>query len=476
MLRPLIQRPRRSAARRRRERGVTIALVALAMVAIIAMAALSIDVGTLYQASAEAQKAADAAALAGARVLSLSGMTGDPKNSTNNWLAACASATQIATAVANQNNVGGKAPSSVNVTFLSSDQSNCGSSGGAFGINPMVTVQVVQASLPTYFSRIWGRTGSSVSASATAEVFNPSNSDSEAAGKEVVPVQPRCVKPIIVPNLDPGNPNNPANCTTNCLPFVKNKDGSIQNPGFFTSGSGVIGETFNLVPDCSLTGACNSVEVPPHFANPPAVVTGSGLQYVPGLSPATSAAVRSCANGADAYQQAVAGCDQSTAYQCGVPNASLGTNANQVDLSENPGIATSDTSTAVECLIHQASKGGITGQDSLNTGVYPFQIIAGTGNPLNVSGSVITSSNSIVSIPIYDGNFLTITGSQAPVTIVGFLQVFINQINAGTIDGSLLVTVLNVAGCGNAVPSGTPYLTGTSPAPVRLITPPPPSS
>jgi hypothetical protein len=436
------------------------------MVGIIAMAALSIDIGTLYQSSAEAQRSADAAALAGARVLSLSGITGDPKNSSGNWSAACASATQTATTVANQNNVGGKAPSTVNVTFLSSDKSDCGSSGGAFGINPMVTVRVVQASLPTYFSRIWGRTASSVSASATAEVFNPSNSDSEAAGKEVVPVQPRCVKPMIVPNLDP---DNPPNCTTaTCNKFVNNADGSIKNPGI---GTGVIGETFNLVPDCSPTGACNSTAA---FTNPPAIVTGSNLQYVPGLSPAASTAVPSCAAGANAYQQAVAGCDQSTKYQCGVSSAGLGTNANQVDLTENPGIATGDTSTAVECLIHQATKGVISGQDSLDTGIYPYQIIAGSGNPLNVSGSVITSSNSIVSIPIYDGSRLTPNGSnQAPVTIVGFLQVFIKQINSGAVDGSLQVIVLNVAGCGNGSKKVSPnFLTGTSPVPVRLITAP----
>src|SRR5229473_6590037 len=175
MLRPLIQRPQRSAARRSWERGVTMALVALAMVGIIAMAALSIDVGTLYQASAEAQRSADASALAGARVLSLSGMTGDPTNVSNQWSAACAAATQTAQTVAGQNQVGGAAPSSVNVTFLSTDGSNCGSPG-AFGVNPMVKVQVQQPNLRAYFSRIWGRTGSSVSATATAEVFNPSSS------------------------------------------------------------------------------------------------------------------------------------------------------------------------------------------------------------------------------------------------------------------------------------------------------------
>ena len=51
-------------------------LVALAMIAIIAMAALSIDVITLYLAREEAQRSADAGALAAARVISLSGITG----------------------------------------------------------------------------------------------------------------------------------------------------------------------------------------------------------------------------------------------------------------------------------------------------------------------------------------------------------------------------------------------------------------
>ena len=56
------------------ERGVTMVLVALAMVAIIAMAALSIDVISLYLVKMEAQRAADAAALAAARVISISGI------------------------------------------------------------------------------------------------------------------------------------------------------------------------------------------------------------------------------------------------------------------------------------------------------------------------------------------------------------------------------------------------------------------
>ena len=79
MLPPLIRRPRRNSEPRSKERGVTMALVAITMVAIISMAALSIDIGTLYEAKAEAQRAADAAALTAARIISLSGITGDTR-------------------------------------------------------------------------------------------------------------------------------------------------------------------------------------------------------------------------------------------------------------------------------------------------------------------------------------------------------------------------------------------------------------
>src|SRR3954468_24845537 len=103
--------PRRNPLGRNQEHGITMVIVATAMVAIIAMAALSIDVITLYLAREEAQRSADAAALAAARVLSLSGVTGDPDNIQGNlpsppWQRACALATQVAQAVVNQNTIG----------------------------------------------------------------------------------------------------------------------------------------------------------------------------------------------------------------------------------------------------------------------------------------------------------------------------------------------------------------------------------
>jgi Putative Flp pilus-assembly TadE/G-like len=96
-------------------------LVAIAMVAIIAMAALSIDVITLYLAREEAQRSADAGALAAARTISIWGITGDPSNQTGNWQLICgggaSSTTLVAQAVAQQNAVGGIAAGSITVTY-----------------------------------------------------------------------------------------------------------------------------------------------------------------------------------------------------------------------------------------------------------------------------------------------------------------------------------------------------------------------
>jgi hypothetical protein len=158
---------------------------------------------------------------------------------------------------------------------------------------------------------------------------------------------------------------------------------------------------------------------------------------------------------------------------------------NTVDLSENPAYpsGSGDTSNGVQCLIHQslqATASQPSGQDLLAPGAfnlqpppptYPFQIQPGTSNPLTGlagTGALITSSTSIVSLPIYDSAPTNInpTGTTF-VTVVGFLQVFVNDVDQ---NGNVDVTVLNVAGCSNNT-TGSP-IHGSSPVPVRLITPP----
>jgi Flp pilus assembly protein TadG len=483
------------------ERGITMLLVALAMVAIIGMAALSIDVITLYLAREEAQHSADSAALGAAKVLSLSGITGDPTNGSGNWGHICGPdngtnglATRVAKAIATQNAVGGAVPTTINVTYSagsassSPGTSDCTSlNGTAFGINPVVTVQIIRTGVPNFFSRIWGSSGTAVSGTASAEAFNPSNSAS-AAPSGIIPVQTRCVKPWIVPNLDPLNTS--TTCTTNCQPFVALTDGHIINPGMSVNGgnaTGVIGERFRMIPDCrrSIPGNCtprgpsiraNLAAFGGYIPGPP------NLEYLPGQTLYPSAAVPSAASAGSQYEQAIAGCDQTTVYYCGVPSASpIGNGPNMVDLSENPA-STDDTTNGVMALIHEGNPnpngGQPDGQDSFSPygspSSYPFQIFPGSGNPTGLANTIpITASNSIVAVPIYDqtGNpFASFSPTPVPVTIVGFLQVFIN---AADQYGNVDVTVLNVAGCGNG--SGTPVgtaITANSPVPVRLITPP----
>ena len=471
-------------------------LVAVAMVAIIAMAALSIDVVTLYLAREEAQRAADAGALAAARVISISGVTGTagPDNDAVSWSKICGGDTSLASltaqAAAQENSVAGISPT-VSVTYSSGSGSrvaDCTAVPGddLLGVNPLVTVQVTRTSLPTFFSRIWSRAANTVSATAAAEVFNPSNSGAFAPGGTIIPVQPRCVKPWVVPNGDPLNPGpnggfycNQAGGPGACRTLVSTADGSITHLGISLLGTGtngVIGETFWLSPDCRQANSSScalhklTVQPQPNYTGSAGVEPPPNLLYVPGQIGTPVSAIPSCTK-SDSYEQAIEGCDAPTNYQCGVKNN------NVVDLTRNPG-ASGDTTNGVQCLIHQTDATNITsssGQDYLSDyqapNSYPFQILEGSGNPLGatLAGNSITSSNSIVSLPIYDNSVNVTSGTTTPVTFVGFLQVFINAVDQ---NGNVNVTVLNVAGCGNGTNATGSPVTGSSPVPIRLITPP----
>ncbi len=493
---PLISRSHALSRIRPREHGVTMVLVALAMIAIIGMAALSIDVVTLYLAREESQRTVDSAALAAAQIISVSGITGDPNNLTGNWLAVCGPddgtngiATRVAKAVAAQNTIGGMAAPTITVTYSAGSggaiagSSDCTTlAASAFGVNPLVTVQLSRTGLPTFFSRIWGNPGNSVSATATAEAFNSSNSGNvgNQTSGTITPVQPRCVKPWVVPNLDPGNTPKT---------FVNTSTGAITTQGISLNGSGaagVIGETFWLAADCrhSTNSYCR-LRVQPQAnyiqTGSPYVPATPNLLYVPAqVGITTPIAVPSCTTG-DPYNQAIVGCDQETNYSCGLPPASGGNNV--VDTTVSP---TDSTAAAAQCLIGQTETGIInasSGQDYFNTtnfgqpNAYPFQVLAGSQNPLVstglATGSTLSTSASIVSLPIYDSTTTPTIGARTttPVTFVGFLQVFINAFDP---NGNLNVTVLNVTGCSNGSGGnvGANSVIGTSPVPVRLITPP----
>ncbi len=123
----------RPGLRPKRERGIVIVLVAVVMLFVVgAMAALSIDVVTLYTARSEAQLAADAAALAGARVLANSGATSDRTGTLLTSVETIPGpASVVATQVAEQNQVGGTYLTGANITAISF--------GGSDYTNPTIT-------------------------------------------------------------------------------------------------------------------------------------------------------------------------------------------------------------------------------------------------------------------------------------------------------------------------------------------------
>src|ERR1041384_5771706 len=149
--------------RRYRQRGQTIILVAVSLGSLLAMAALAIDVVTLYVARGEMQRAADAAALAGAKAFVDSGVTTEPTNPTRQTLGQTMG-TAVVSSILAQNKVSGRAPVLV---------------GGAPAFdftrpgNPQITLTLQRTDLPTFFARIWGSRLSTVSATAIAEAYNP---------------------------------------------------------------------------------------------------------------------------------------------------------------------------------------------------------------------------------------------------------------------------------------------------------------
>ena len=434
--------------RRKGERGQTILLVAASLVTLLGMAALAIDVVTLYMARAEAQRAADAGALAGAKMLADTGLTTDPCNTTLATAAQSLAQTQAQLA-AQQNLIAGQPAPSPTVTFPNGGQTSCSALGpAAFGINPQVKVVVTRSNLPIFFARVWNQGLATVSATATAEAYNPSNSATLNSTGAVIPIAPRCAKPLILPNCDPNRSHTGGNCGSVAAPFVDPATGAIINQGL--SPTGVIGEQFQINADCNATlQPCT----PTNTSNAVA-----GL-YFPIDLPTTS--LHLCAGCATA----TTGGFQSDLECCNASTLACGQQVT-VDYSVNPKGPGGAAESGGQCLIHQSGQG----QDLIDTSTHsPMLFVAGSNNPFAGSsiqvGDHILTSDSVISVPLYDG--ITVpgyTGSNS-VTIIGYLQLFINDVRN---DGAINATVLNVSGCGNA-PVGTAIQGAATSVPVRLI-------
>jgi hypothetical protein len=433
------------------ERGVVILLVAIFLLFVVgAMAVLAIDFVTFYTARSEAQLAADGGALAGARVLANSGMTSKPGDA---LLLSNAEnlARTVATQVAVQNKVGGR--------FLNASEVIPSVSGSSFltGSDPRVTVQVTRNDLPTFFARIWGRTQVTVSASATAEAYNPSALTSSAANGP--PVAPVCVKPWLLPNMDPTgtNPNAPIFAPTGAIAdtTMLGKSWPNLNPG---------GNPQGLTASCP-SGDCSGVG---------ALGTPSPGKYYPGSIdstdfPVPTQSLPSCSAGLNDYQLAVVGCVERPIACGATPTISIDTNPYSFHTTDRDG----DTVEAGKCLIHD--KGAAGDSDSIDptwSSGEPFQFLAGNANPVaNAVGKEVLVSDSLVTVPVFNSS----PGMTPPtaVTVIGFLQVFLNH--QGVVlpppapGAQIPATIINMAGCGAAA-TGQPIMgNSSSPVAVRLV-------
>jgi len=404
--------------------GSTLYLVAASMVFILATCGMAVDLVALYTARSEAQRAADAAALAGATMFVSSGCTGGASGVS--CTAVQSSVISQAEAVGNTNFVGGQSPgiADTDVTFPT-DSTNGG--------NPRVTVNVRQT-IPTFFMKIFGITSENVSATATAEAYNPS-----LAGAGAATICEGCLKPIIVPNCDP-NLNYTTYPNTNCSPstyFIDPTSYAVEHQGVFPNGP--IGEEWTLS------------SMPPASCGD---VYPCSQYYEMDLS-------------GPGYDTNITSCGAATAT-CGDSFTVLGPET--------------DASASWRSLIHQGTPSDCTasppgsGQDTIgpnpvNT-IPPYVVTAGSSNPTGLQG-VISSSDSIVTVPVYAGGAVNPGDKPA---IVGFMQLFIEYAcHSASGSDNLRSMILNLTGCannsggcsnGSAVSGG-----GASTIPVRLVQP-----
>ena len=427
------------------DRGVSIMIIAVSMIFVLGMAGLGIDLASLYVGRSQAQRAADAGALAAAQYLALK-CTADSGSVSPECQA---TAIQRAVAVTNANLIAGVSPNisadnNTDVKFLQTSASD-----------PQVQVIAGRDTahsnpMPTFFVKIFGVNSADVSATAVAEAYNPS-------GGTAPPVT-QCLKPWMMPNCDSGHSyaafggtstNNP-----NCNGSVQFTNSPYPAPSTFNTAdaqpvlpvSDTRGELLTLKSSDPTTAPAPSQFYPVYL--PPGSVASAcpSCAVAPGGGGPSSGAL---------YRQNIECCN-TTAITCG-----------QQTIQPITGNMVGPTAQGVDCLIHE--QGG-SGQDTMDTTT--FDITAGSNNPYGLSGPISTS-DSIVTVPLYDGTQLcpgNSCPSQVTTTVVGFLQMFIVDESGGNVHAR----VMNVIGCPGSGTGGgsgtTPVGGGTaSPVPVRLI-------
>jgi hypothetical protein len=402
----------------RASRGASLVLVAVGLVMLTGALALAIDLGMLYVARNEAQRAADAAALAGAYAFVASGCTsaGDCVNGGAQETAA----RRQAVGVGAQNSVLGQAAAiedaDIRFTYPSPRE-------------PQISVIVRRTRergnpIPTIFARMFDILQADVSATATAEAYNGG-------------VANTCIAPFLVPNCDPlhTSPSNSVFCGTDVAagPFVDTDTGALIHGSRYPGG--VVGEQWQL-----------------HFGAGPSDSAVASQWYLLALAGNSSGSdlrdfISRC------YPRPIACGDSLETYD---------------------GKSVGPLNQGVIARIGADGLGMNLGQDTIDTSKDPSVWITGGYNNADFNGKTIAGvSRSLVSVPIYDGHPLVPGGET--VRVVGFMQMFLEDVEHRTYggQGSYDVTnavIVNISGCDPKSGAGS-TITAGSPIAVRLIRP-----
>ncbi|HEX9054086.1 MAG TPA: pilus assembly protein TadG-related protein [Gemmatimonadales bacterium] len=182
-------------------RGATAVFVAVALAALLGMVALAVDVGMLMKVRADAQRAADAGALAGAQEF-LRGVPAAMKNS----------AALNALEYASRNYVGWKYVDTSGAIFTDSGNNRIANSPEAYvqviTDSQKVRVFIRRATTATWFGHMLGIDFVPITVKAAAQAVNA------GTGK--------CVKPFAIPDLWDDNNDDPNN---NDLPDITGQQG-----------------------------------------------------------------------------------------------------------------------------------------------------------------------------------------------------------------------------------------------------------
>lgn len=446
---------------KRSERGAALYIVAGSMVVLLGISALAIDLVNFYLARAQAQRAADAGALAGAKEFIDSACTSGGVNCST-LVGPGAAATSQAVGVASQNPVAGLAPSSSTVT-TTYNCANTASNGDCE--EPQIGVTVYRDTthgnpLPTYFGKIFGITTVNVSATAWAEAYNPSGTAGVSVGVE-------CIRPFLVPNCDPNHPVavGTAEANPNCACQGTGLPGDC--PAGFGAGYDMENYFDPSTKAIVNPGDCNWSTSSMRCTGPG--VIGAYWALHQDAAPSQWYTIAFTVQGASQYEQNI--------YTCAPQAVACNTSLNSLN-----GKKVGPTDQGVETLIHASGLGLNQGQDEMCAatapyclGTPPFTITGGTNNPYGLAGDNFTSpSDSITNIVVFSGQLAPGGGAANPgnVTVVGYMQLFIQDvIHNGTAD-YMETIVMNLGGCGNTSSSSNPppvTSQGGSFIPIRLI-------